>query len=366
VKYLPGATALVDSSEFCQKQKKETSMNSNREDDFATDDYPINLVPDTPMWSENYAFSFNDAIKKIGVMIWLGRWWADPHLWREVVSIALPVERMLCIKNFGRAATTAVASASMLRLEVIKPGQTFRLSYDGPAFEQSRAELLKHGFQPSLARRCKLELLFEGVVPVWNMSGHAGKSTEIAGALHIEQVGRGDGFIEFGEERFEINNAFTNRDHSRGIRIVDKFKRHCWAQGRFVEHDITFNAYVYDMYGVDGLASANASVTKGSQRYPAEVKEIELIEGYADTGISSPPFRLVISSELGEMVLSKSATITSSPMSIVNPWDLHHGIAPGVPYGPAFEEAVLWDWQGSQGSGWCERCFVHEPFYRFY
>ena len=326
------------------------------------DDYPIAQVPDTPMWSENYAFTCNDADSGVSLIAFLGRWWGDPSLWREVVAIGLPGERMLCIKNYGRAATATVASASMFRIEVVKPGQTLRLRYDGPAFEQSRSELMKHGFQPSAAKRCTFEVLIDGVSPVWNMSGHASKSAEIAGALHIEQVGRGNGFFQFGDERFEIRDAFTNRDHSRGVRVVDKFKRHCWAQGHFPTEDVTFSIYAIEMYGIEGLAMSNASVSKGGHRYPAKVVDIEMIEGRAD---GCQPFRAVSASELGEMVLVKSATITSAPVSMVSPWDLHHGVVHGVASGLTFEEAVRWDWQGIKGTGWSERCFVHEPFYRF-
>jgi hypothetical protein len=121
---------------------------------------------------------------------------------------------------------------------------------------------------------------------------------------HIEQVGWGDGHIEFGAERFEIRNALTNRDHSRCVRFVDKFRRHCEALGHFADDDITFSVYAIEMCGIEGHAISNASVTRSGWHYPAEVTNIELIDGSAD---GCRPFRFAITSELGEMVINKSA-----------------------------------------------------------
>ena len=336
-------------------------MLQNTDGVFAANEYPVEL-PDMPMWQENYAFTCTDPVTGIGLLAFLGRSSADPGLWREVVAIALPGERMLCMKNYGRAATAEVASASLFRVEVVRPAQTVRIVYDGPAFEQPRADLLKYGFQPGLALRCKFELVLDGVAPVWNVSGNVGNINETAGLAHTEQVGRGDGYIEFGTERFDLRNASTSRAHRSGPRNIDNFKRHCWANGYFQDDDITFGMNAVEVYGVDGAAVSHASVTKAGRRHPAEVKEIELIEGYAD---GCRPFKMVIASELGEMVLNKSATITSTPISMVSPWDVYIGAIHGVPSGLTFAEAVRWEWQGKQGTGWSERCFVHEPFSRF-
>ena len=330
--------------------------------DIATDDYPIAQIPDTPMWSENYAYSCNDPESGISIIVLLGRWWADPTVWREVVAIALPGGRQICIKNYGRAATGEVACGSMLRHEVVQPGRALRLTYDGPAFEQDRATLLRHGFIPAAPRRCKIDLLFEGTTPVWNMSGHAGATAELTGAMHVEQVGKGSGSVVFGKERFDIRDAFMNRDHSRGVRVVSNYRRHCWAQGYFADADISFNVYAMEFHGTDGCAMANATVTQGDRRYTATLKDIELIRGRAD---ACQPYRIVIESELGEMALTKAVTYGSIPISFLNPFDFHHGATPNVAAATMFEEAVAWEWQGRQGLGWSERAFAFDPLYLY-
>lgn len=336
-------------------------MSNESEHTFAADDYPIAQVPDDPFWTENYALTCNDPANGIGLMAFLGRWCGDPLLWREVVTIALPGDRIVCIKNYGRAATSTVASASMLRVETVRPGEVIRLVYDGLASEQMREDLLMRGMQPAQSRRCKFELTLTGIAPVWNMSGHAGKSTEIAGKLHIEQVGRGDGWLEFGGKRYEIRNAFTNRDHSRGVRVLDRFRRSCWVQGHFVDDDIGFNVFAVEMFGHEGLAMSNASVTQRGKRFDAKVKSVQMIEVIDD---ARRAFNVVIDSELGEMALRNVETLTSAPLSAVSPWDVHHGVLPGVPAIRILEEAVRWEWNGRQGLGWSERCFTHAPIPR--
>ena len=336
-------------------------MSAIHEHAFAEDDYPIAQVPSDPFWTENYALTCNDAVNGIGLMAFLGRWCGDPELWREVVTIALPGDRIICIKNYGRAATATVASASMLKVEIVKPGEQIRLHYDGLASEQGRDDLMTRGLQPAQSQRCRFDITWTGVAPVWNMSGHAGKSTEIAGKLHIEQVGHGDGFIEFGGKRYEIRNAFTNRDHSRGVRVLDRFRRSCWVQGYFAGDDIGFNVFAVEMFGHDGLAMSNASVTQHGRRYEATVRSAEMIKGAED---ARHAFNVVITSELGEMALRNIATLTSAPLSAVSPWDVHHGVLPGVPSIRIYEEAVRWAWNDKQGLGWSERCFTPEPITR--
>ena len=332
-------------------------MNTNS--DFTADDYPLKNIPDTPLWSENYAFACHDAAQGIGMMVMLGRWWGDPTLWREVISVALPGGRLLCIKNYGRAATEKIASASMFKVDVLRSQQSYRVSYDGPAWEQSRDDLIRFGFLANSAKRCRIDLVFDSDLPVWDMSGHGKSASDIAGSLHIEQVGSGNGFIEFGGERFDVKNAFMSRDHSRGVRILDKYKRHTWTQGYFDAEDITFNVYAMEVYGVEGLAMASASITQGKRRLPAAVKDIQLINGHMDAW---KPYQLTLSSELGDMPLKISKTVTSAPYSVLQLYDISHGRTLVAPAMGVYEEAVFWDWQGKPGVGWSERVFAPEKF----
>lgn len=343
-------------------QDRKQAMQSIHHHQPEFDEFPAMDVPDIPLWSENYAFTCNDTRNGIGLIANLGRTCAYPDIWREAITIALPGERIICIKNYGRNGTSEIASASMFQVEVVTPGKEVRIRYDGPAVEQSRNDLLRHGFVQNKIKSCKLDLMFSGIAPVWNISGDTGHSTHIAGKMHIEQIGRGDGFINIDGEHFVVEGAFTNRDHSRGVRNLSAFKSSCWAQGYFAKENIAFSVYAIEMYGMDGLAMSNACISRGEERFSASLVDVDMIKGFADGNQS---FRIRLSTELGDMEISNKTTITSSPLSVVSPWDMFHGILPGVPSGLIFEESVLWQWGENEGSGWSERCFVHEPFSRF-
>jgi hypothetical protein len=325
------------------------------------DDHPAADVPDSPLWSENYATVCFDPAHEIGMMMHLGRWWGDPTIWRETISLALPGDRIVCIKNYGRAATPTVASGSMFRVEVLQPGRRFRFTYDGPAAEHPRSELMKFGCLDGIVQPCRIDLVFDAAAPPWDMAGHSTSSAAVAGSLHIEQVGHGDGIVDFAGQRYHIERAFMNRDHSRGFRDMAQFKRHCWAQGYFADADLTFNVYAVDLFGQQEIAMARATISQGDRRLAATIADIELISGVAD---ARQPYRIHLDTEIGDIVLTKSETVTSAPISFTSPWELHHGVTPGTHSALTFEEGVRWDWDGRRGTGWSERAFIHEPFSR--
>ena len=323
------------------------------------DEYPLADIPATPLWGENYAFSCFDPVHEVAVIAMLGRWWADPRIWREFVMISLSGDSVIVAKNYGQATTSDVASAALFRVEVTEPGRSLRLRFDGPASIYSRAELLAQGATPRRAKLVRADIDFRGVAPVWNMSGHEEHGETIAGSLHLEQVGTGHGFVEFGDERRAIEHAFMNRDHSRGVRDLTPFRRHCWAQGWFPAEDVTFNVYAIEVFGVDGLAMQTATVSHGDQRYPAEIVAVELIEGLHDM---MGAFRLTLRSELGEMSLLNPGADRSLPVGVTSPWEVFAGATPGQHNMMTFEEPVRWDWDGRSGLGWSERAFNAAPF----
>ena len=53
------------------------------------DEYPLADIPATSLWGENYAFSCFDPTHGVAVIAMLGRWWADPRIWRKLSMISL-------------------------------------------------------------------------------------------------------------------------------------------------------------------------------------------------------------------------------------------------------------------------------------
>jgi hypothetical protein len=321
------------------------------------DDYPIAVIPKVPMWSENYAYMVNDVANRLAIVCLLGRWTADPRIWREFLMIGLPGERVVYHKAFGRAATKTVAAASLLRVEVVEPEREFQIRFDGPMAEDTRAALLQRGTTARPVQRCQFDFRMRGDAPVWDISGHKNDASDIAGKMHVEQVGTVNGSLTYGAETFKIEQAFGQRDHSRGIRIVTTFYRHCWAQGHFRLAGVTFNLYAMAVHG--GTPMMHATVSRGEHRYPATVQELDFMDGPQDGNVL---YGFKLHSELGEMAIKMTEVIVSLPKGFTSPWDVNVGAIPGHHFAMVYEEAVTWDWAGERGSGWSERGFNPQPF----
>jgi hypothetical protein len=323
------------------------------------EDTPAAVIPAVPMWSENYAFMVNDAAQRIAIVCLIGRWTQDPTIWREFLVIGLDNERVLYHKGFGRAATPAVASAALTRIEVLQPGQQFRISFDGPIAEDTRDGLITRGVSSRPMKRARLELIMTGVAPVWDISGHKNDASDIAGRMHVEQVGVVSGYIDAGPKRVELKDAFGQRDHSRGVRIVTQFYRHCWAQGHFPKQGITFNMYLMEVHGGTGAPMSHATISRGERRYPATVSGIDLMHRPDD---GQRLYEFTLHSELGDMHVRMTEIVVSLPKTFTSPWDINVGATPGAHVASTFEEAVRWEYNGESGLGWSERAFNATPF----
>jgi hypothetical protein len=322
------------------------------------DDYPLAVIPTVPMWSENYAYMVNDRDSGLAIVALLGRWTQDPTVWREFLVIGLPGDRIVYHKAFGRGGTRTEAAGSLMRISFPKQGVEHRVVFDGPMAEDKRQPLLARGVSSRPLKRSSLEFTMTGVAPVWDISGHANDATDIAGRMHVEQVGVVEGTFTYGQEKFPIREAFGQRDHSRGIRIITNFYRHCWCQGHFPSAHVTFNIYVMETHG-GNARMAHGTVSKGDRRYPAMVSDLRLMEGPYD-GNRLYDFKLT--SELGTMHIRMTRVLISLPKSFTSPWDVNVGAIPGYPVAYAFEEAVVWRWDDHEGSGWSERAFNPEPY----
>ena len=324
-------------------------------DDLIHEDGPSLDVPSTPRWSENFCFCWHDPDTHIGMWFHVGRWVHDPRLWREILTIALPNDRVLVAKSYGDKATAGVAAANFLSVHVIEPGKTFRLKYHGPAWERSRADLVSAGFRDGHPELLDMDLLFEGCEPVWNMSGHGGKSEELVSSMHVEQIGKGSGSLGFKDHQYSIRNAFVNRDHSRGVRIVAGYKRHAWIQGWFPSGR-GFHIYTAEMHGVEGFAMNSACITQAGKMYPAKVRSVDCPVTLNDV---YKPFTIELESKLGIARIKVVKIHNSWPLSFTAPFDLHLGNLSAMS-GLQFEESIECEWDHETGYGCSERGVVSD------
>lgn len=311
------------------------------------------------MWSENYAFMINDSAQGIAAFCLMGRWIKDPSIWRELLMVQLPDGSILHHKAWGAGTSANVVSASLTRIELLPERNRFHLSFYGPIARTAEDELRARGPVNQPLTPCRISIDISSDVPVWDMSGHASSAEQIAGRMHVEQVGSASGTIEVDGRRYELRDAFMQRDHSSGVRDVSLFRRHCWAQGRFPQRDLTFNLYSMIVFGSEDAPMMNASVTQGGRRYPAAITEMVYLDSRDEV---RKPYGLTLQSELGEMHFRVVDFVASFPTAFISPWDMSAGTYPDVHCVTGLEEAVVWEWDDLRGDGWSERSYNDRPF----
>jgi hypothetical protein len=320
------------------------------------DEYPIEQIPDTPLWSENYALAAVEGGKRASVFYSIGRWFADPTIWRENIMIALPGGRILLARNYGRNASAGGPGASFSKFEVIRPERELRLTYAGPVWQSTLESLVDRGMPETPAGPCTLDLRFESSSPIWNMRGDSAEASTMAGGLHIEQIGRANGMLIYAGEKLVFEDCYTVRDHSRGVRDPSSFKKHCWVNGEFA--DRAFFVYAMQFQGSEGVGMANAVILAGGRYHPAQVAHVEFISSARDM---RKLHTVVLDSGLGRMEIKIAEVLTSIPVSFVNPFDPLPGAVKSRPSALMFDEAVRLEWNGAHGLGWSERGVAASP-----
>jgi hypothetical protein len=325
--------------------------------DSAIDEYPILQIPDTPLWSENFALAAVDAAGQASVFYSIGRWYADPTIWRENIVMALSGGRILCARHYGRNVAPSGPGASFSRFEVIRPGRGFKLTYAGPVWQSTAERMLEQGLPEAPSGMCSLDLVFQGTGPIWNMRGDSAEASAMAGGLHIEQIGRADATLVYQGETWTFEDCYSIRDHSRGVRDPSSFKKHSWLNGDFPGRR-SFFVYAMQFQGSESIGMSNAVILEAGKFHPATVAHVEFISGAADIRKLQS---IVLDSDLGRMEIKVAEVLTSIPMSFVKPFDSFPGRAAGRPSVIMFDEGVKLEWDGAQGVGWSERGVATGP-----
>ncbi|MET0985336.1 MAG: hypothetical protein ABW034_08015 [Steroidobacteraceae bacterium] len=317
---------------------------------------PLEQRPTTPFWSENFALVFNDPVSRTSALYSIGTWYLDTSVWRENLTLTLPDGRVVVARNFGRNTRGNVVSAGLSRYEIVEPDHTVKWTFDGPVWPHTLQELMTTGFSNGKTSRLNLVLTFEATHPMWDMhAGHNTDSTGIAGAMHIEQIGRANGSITVDGKEIPVRDAYACRDHSRGGREISKFRNHCWINGAFPSGR-AFQSYYFRMYGVEGAALSLATVVHEQKFYPATIEQVEVLGGPNDAGKSHV---LRLKSELGEMKIDVDVLATNA-LHMTAPFNPSAGRGRGS-HAFMFDEAIRVKCNGEVGLGWCERGTALEP-----
>jgi len=216
---------------------------------------------------------------------------------------------------------------------------------------------METGLHCGKTNRLRLDLTFEASAPMWDMHAeHKADPTGIAGAMHIEQLGRVGGMLQLDDREIGIRDAFSCRDHSRGARDVTNFRNHCWINGSFGSGR-GFQLYFFKMHGLEGPALSLATVVQDGKHHPATIEHVEVVDDAEDFGRHHT---VVLRSTLGEMRISVDEVLATLPIHMTSPFNPAFGIGQGS-YGLLFDEAIRVGWNGETGFGWCERGFARQP-----
>jgi hypothetical protein len=325
---------------------------------FIPDEYPIKQIPDTLWWSENYALMGSDVASCKGLFFGTGRWHGEPNIWRELILVALPDGRIIYAKGYGRNGTEKGPGGAFSRLEVLEPGRKVRLTYDGPVWQSRYEELFALGARDGAARPCKLDVLFESALPIWNMKGDSPGAASIAGAIHVEQIGRINGMVEYAGEMHRFNDGYSVRDHSRGPRDISQYRAHCWTSGYFANDDTAFHVYAMQLQNTRGLAMSNAAVVRAGKCYPATVIQVSLPNKLEDV---QGKLGVTIRSELGDMKIEVIELLTRIPTGMVRPYDTTAGVRAAQSCAAISDGPTRIHCEGHEGFGWSELGFAAEP-----
>jgi hypothetical protein len=309
--------------------------------------------PETPLWSENFALTFNDPARRASMLYSIGTWYHDTSVWREMFAVTLPDGRIVVGRNFGRNTQGSVVSAALSRYEIIEAGKKVALSYDGPVWGHSFQDLMQHEAYAGKTKRLVLDLTFEAVAPIWNMhGGHSKDRTGIAGSMHIEQLGRCRGTLRLDDSELKIQDAVSCRDHSRGPRDLANYRNHCWINGVF-DDGTGFHLYFFKLHHIEGAALSIATVIRDNVHHPATIKHVEFADGLDEFG---KLHTITLRSTLGDMKIEVKEVLSTIPTRMSAPFNPATGIVKD-PHGLMFDEAIRVEWNGTSGFGWCERGF---------
>jgi len=202
--------------------------NVTPEDDFT---HPIGPEPN---FNESVYFNFFDRREGQGGFVRIGNR-ANEGYAEMTVIVYQPDGSALF--NYKRPAVTSNDgwNAGGLRVEVVKAGESLRTTYEGSVVHLVDPRAMAdpaRAFKENPKQRLRLELLHEGVGPIYGHVGKAGDGNEFARA-HYEQHMRVTGTLVIDGEGPRQISGHGLRDHSWGPRYWQSTPSYRWITGNF-------------------------------------------------------------------------------------------------------------------------------------
>jgi len=189
----------------------------------------IQEIASLPNWSESLVIQVHDPATGIAVWAHFSRMPVAPQIWEGDLVVFDEDGTLLVSRTFSRSTRPDEAGA-ILRMRCVEPGRQWTLSHDSMATRVSSAESLAAPVGDGDVEHVAVELLFEGIHPLWSAGGvmHA----QSWGTGHVEQAGRITGHVVVNGRRRAID-GHGFRDHSYGPRDYAKMIGDTWVNGVF-------------------------------------------------------------------------------------------------------------------------------------
>ena len=197
------------------------------------DDYTHPLGPE-PNFNESVYFNFFDRAQQRGGFVRIGNR-ANEGYAEMTVIVYEPDGSALF--NYKRPPITSNDGwdAGGLKVEVLVPGEQLRTSYDGSVVYLADPRAMSDpgkAFKENPHRRLKLDLVHDGVGPLYGHVGKPGDGNDFARA-HFEQHMRVTGSLSVDGGAETKLTGHGLRDHSWGPRYWQSTPSYRWITGNF-------------------------------------------------------------------------------------------------------------------------------------
>ena len=197
------------------------------------DDYTHPLGPE-PNFNESVYFNFFDRAQNRGGFVRIGNRANERQA--EMTAIVYNADGS-ALFNFKRPEIDSNDgwNAGGLSVEVLAPGEKLRTVYQGSAVYLSDPRAMgdpRRAFQENPHRQLRIDLVHEGVGPMYGHVGKPGDGNDFARA-HYEQHMRVSGRIEVEGEAPIAISGHGLRDHSWGPRYWQSTPDYRWITGNF-------------------------------------------------------------------------------------------------------------------------------------
>jgi hypothetical protein len=198
------------------------------------DDYTHPLGPEEN-FNESVYFNFFDPKQRLGGFVRMGNR-ANEGYAEMTVTLYLPNGRALFQYKRPKIDNNDGWDAGGLKIDILEPGEQIRTTYDGKAVYLTEPRAMQEpgsAFKENPHRSVKLDMLHEGVGPIYGQVADPAEGGNDFARAHYEQHMRIFGTVEIEDEGKFMLAGNGLRDHSWGPRYWQSTPNYRWITGNY-------------------------------------------------------------------------------------------------------------------------------------